>query len=456
MNQTKFRKYFGTDGIRGRVGNFPINAEIALKIGIAVGIKFSNFNNQKLHRVVIGKDTRLSGYVIESAITAGLASVGIEVFLVGPLPTPAISMITKSMRADVGIMISASHNPYHDNGIKIFDGNGNKLSDEMELEIEQLIDSDLSGYFAMDREVGRVKRIEDARGRYIEFVKNSFPKDKSLEGLRIVVDCANGASYKIAGTIFNELGAETIIINNQPDGFNINEECGSTHLKSLQDKVKSVKADIGIALDGDADRLAVVDESGEVVHGDKIIALIAEELHSNGLLKQDTVVITQMSNLAIEKYFEYLGISTIRVGVGDRYVLEGIKNNNCNFGGEQSGHIVLNDFSSTGDGLVASLKLLSILKSSGKKMSDLAKIFNLNPHILINIKIANQSYNPLQNQDVLNLIKKEEEKIKKNGRILVRKSGTENLIRIMVEGENEEQINVIAEKIANFIKQQDK
>jgi phosphoglucosamine mutase len=365
-------------------------------------------------------------------------------------------MITKSMRADVGIMISASHNPYHDNGIKIFDGNGNKLSDEMELEIEQLIDSDLSGYFAMDREVGRVKRIEDARGRYIEFVKNSFPKDKSLEGLRIVVDCANGASYKIAGTIFNELGAETIIINNQPDGFNINEECGSTHLKSLQDKVKSVKADIGIALDGDADRLAVVDESGEVVHGDKIIALIAEELHSNGLLKQDTVVITQMSNLAIEKYFEYLGISTIRVGVGDRYVLEGIKNNNCNFGGEQSGHIVLNDFSSTGDGLVASLKLLSILKSSGKKMSDLAKIFNLNPHILINIKIANQSYNPLQNQDVLNLIKKEEEKIKKNGRILVRKSGTENLIRIMVEGENEEQINVIAEKIANFIKQQDK
>lgn len=456
MNQKKFRKYFGTDGIRGRVGNFPMNAEIALKIGIAVGIKFSNFNNQKLHRVVIGKDTRLSGYVIESAITAGLASVGIEVFLVGPLPTPAISMITKSMRADVGIMISASHNPYYDNGIKIFDGNGNKLSDEMELEIEQLIDSDLTGYFAMDREVGRVKRIEDARGRYIEFVKNSFPKDKSLEGLRIVVDCANGASYKIAGTIFNELGAETIIINNQPDGFNINQECGSTHLKSLQDKVKSVKADIGIALDGDADRLAVVDENGEVVHGDKIIALIAEELHSNGLLKQDKVVITQMSNLAIEKYLEYLGISTIRVGVGDRYVLEGIKNNNCNFGGEQSGHIVLSDFSSTGDGLVASLKLLSILKSSGKKMSDLAKIFNLNPQILINIKIANKSYNPLENQDVLNLIKQEEEKIKKNGRILVRKSGTENLIRIMVEGENEEQINVIAEKIANFIKQQDK
>jgi phosphoglucosamine mutase len=456
MNQKKFRKYFGTDGIRGKVGKFPMTAETALKIGIAVGIKFSNFNNQKLHRVVIGKDTRLSGYVIESAITAGLASVGIEVFLVGPLPTPAISMITKSMRADIGIMISASHNPYYDNGIKIFDGNGNKLSDETELEIEQLIDSDLTGYFAMDREVGRVKRIEDARGRYIEFVKNSFPKDKSLEGLRIVVDCANGASYKIAGTIFNELGAETIIINNQPDGFNINEECGSTHLKSLQDKVKSVKADIGIALDGDADRLAVVDENGEVVHGDKIIALIAEELHSNGLLKQDKVVITQMSNLAIEKYLEYLGISTIRVGVGDRYVLEGIKNNNCNFGGEQSGHIVLSDFSSTGDGLVASLKLLSILKSSGKKMSDLAKIFNLNPQILINIKIANKSYNPLENQDVLNLIKQEEEKIKKNGRILVRKSGTENLIRIMVEGENEGQINVIAEKIANFIKQQDK
>lgn len=455
MNHKKSRKYFGTDGIRGKVGKFPMTAEIALKIGIAVGVKFSNANNQKLHRVVIGKDTRLSGYVIESAITAGLASVGIEVFLVGPLPTPAISMITKSMRADIGIMISASHNPYYDNGIKIFDGNGNKLSDEMELEIEALIDSDLTNNFSTDRNLGRVKRIEDARGRYIEFVKNSFPKDKSLEGLRIVVDCANGASYSIAGTIFNELGAETIIINNQPDGFNINEECGSTHLKSLQDKVKLVKADIGIALDGDADRLAVVDENGEIVHGDKIIALIAEELHSSGLLKQDKVVITQMSNLAIEKYLEYLGISTIRVGVGDRYVLEGIKNNNCNFGGEQSGHIVLSDFSSTGDGLVASLKLLSILKSSGKKMSDLAKIFNLNPQVLVNIKIANRGYSPLENQDVLNLIKQEEEKIKKNGRILVRKSGTENLIRIMVEGENEEQINIIAEKIANFIKQKD-
>lgn len=455
MNHKKSRKYFGTDGIRGKVGKFPMTAEIALKIGIAVGVKFSSANNQKLHRVVIGKDTRLSGYVIESAITAGLASVGIEVFLVGPLPTPAISMITKSMRADIGIMISASHNPYYDNGIKIFDGNGNKLSDEMEFAIEALIDSDLTNNLSTNRNLGRVKRIEDARGRYIEFVKNSFPKDKSLEGLRIVVDCANGASYSIAGTIFNELGAETIIINNQPDGFNINEECGSTHLKSLQDKVKLVKADIGIALDGDADRLAVVDENGEVVHGDKIIALIAEELHSNGLLKQDKVVITQMSNLAIEKYLEYLGISTIRVGVGDRYVLEGIKNNDCNFGGEQSGHIVLSDFSSTGDGLVASLKLLSILKSSGKKMSDLAKIFNLTPQVLVNIKIANRGYSPLENQDVLNLIKQEEEKIKKNGRILVRKSGTENLIRIMVEGENEEQINLIAEKIANFIKQKD-
>ena len=313
----------------------------------------------------------------------------------------------------------------------------------------------LTNKFSTERNLGRVKRLEDARGRYIEFVKNSFSKDKSLEGLRIVVDCANGACYSIAGTIFNELGADTIIINNQPDGFNINEECGSTHLKSLQDKVKLVKADIGIALDGDADRLAVVDENGEVVHGDKIIALIAEELHSSGLLKQDKVVITQMSNLAIEKYLEYLGISTIRVGVGDRYVLEGIKNNNCNFGGEQSGHIVLSDFSSTGDGLVASLKLLSILKSSGKKMSDLAKIFNLNPQVLVNIKIANRGYNPLENQDVLNLIKQEEEKIKKNGRILVRKSGTENLIRIMVEGENEEQINIIAEKITNFIKQKD-
>ena len=367
------RKYFGTDGIRGTANKFPMTAEIALKVGMAIGAKFIDGDHR--HRVVIGKDTRLSGYVIEPALTAGLAAVGMDVFLVGPVPTPAVSMLTRSIRADIGIMISASHNPYHDNGIKIFTRDGHKLSDKLEREIESLIEGDITPHLAESKNFGRVKRLDDASNRYIEFVKNSFPKDKTLTNLKIVVDCANGASYNIAPKIFWELGAEVIEIGTSPDGFNINEKCGSTHPEALCKKVLETKADIGIALDGDADRLLVVDEKGNATDGDKLIALIAEKLHDDGNLKKDTVVITQMSNLALENYLSYIGVSTIRAQVGDRYVLEEMRKNGCNFGGEQSGHIVLSDYSTTGDGLIAALQVLSVICENKKPASEVLNLF---------------------------------------------------------------------------------
>ncbi len=501
------RKYFGTDGVRGRVGEYKINAETALKIGMAVGIKFANkpraclqtttskeslpaslfdsftqlqdenfceriapsnknyslesaHNNSEIkagdlktasnqqHRVVIGKDTRLSGYLIESALTAGLAAVGIDVFLVGPAPTPAIAMLTKSMRADIGIMISASHNPYFDNGIKIFDANGNKLNDEIELAIESMIDKDLSDYFAKDQKVGKVKRIDDAIGRYIEFVKNSLSRSQNFNNLKIVIDCANGASYKIAPLILEELGATVIAIGNKPNGLNINDNCGSTNTQLLQKQVLEHNADIGIALDGDADRIAIVDNLGNLIDGDKLIALIAEDMHNKGILKQDKVVITQMSNIALENYLNYIGITTIRVNIGDRYVLEGMKQNDCNFGAEQSGHVIIGDFSSTGDGMIAALQILSILQESSKTMSQLSDIFEPFPQILVNLKLQNQD-NPLNKPDNIAFIERQQEILGSNGRILVRKSGTENLIRIMVEGNNKNEIENIANLIAN-------
>ncbi len=358
------KKYFGTDGIRGTANQFPMTPEIALKVGMVVAHKFTKGDHR--HRVVIGKDTRLSGYVIEPSLTAGLAAVGMDVFLVGPVPTPAVSMITKSLRADIGIMISASHNPYTDNGIKIFDKDGNKLDDDLENEIENMLSQDMAQYYAKASDLGKVKRLENPRGRYIEFVKNSFPKNKNLNNLKIVVDSANGAAYSIAGTIFWELGAQVIEIGNNPNGCNINENCGSTHPELLKTVIEN-NADIGIALDGDADRLLVVDENGNEVPGDILIAIIAEKLHQEGKLKRDTVVITQMSNLALENYLSYIGISTIRTKVGDRHVLQAMKNNKCNFGGEQSGHIVLGDYSNTGDGLIAALQILSALYDSKKK-----------------------------------------------------------------------------------------
>lgn len=439
------KKYFGTDGIRGTANKFPMTAEIALKVGMAVGAKFTDGAHK--HRVVIGKDTRLSGYVIEPALTSGLAAVGMDVFLVGPVPTPAVSMLTRSLRADIGIMISASHNPYYDNGIKIFDADGNKLSDSLELEIEALIDGDITPYLASSDNFGRVKRLDDGRERYVEFVKNSFPKDKSLNGLKIVIDCAHGASYAIAPKILWELGAEVIAIGVEPNGFNINEKCGSTKPEALQQKVLEENADIGIALDGDADRLLIVDENGQIIDGDKIIALIAEKLHDEGKLRKDTVVITQMSNLALENYLSYIGISTRRVNVGDRYVLEEIKKGGYNFGGEQSGHIVLNDYSTTGDGLVAALQILSLLVSRRQRISELFNLYEPFPQILKNLKLSG-SANPLDRADIQNFITQKQNEMGNQGRILIRKSGTENLLRIMVEGVDEEYVKKVVEELA--------
>ncbi len=442
------KKYFGTDGIRGTSNKFPITPEIALKVGQAVGAKFIDGHHR--HRVLIGKDTRLSGYMVESALTAGFLAVGMDVFLVGPVPTPAVSMLTKSLRADIGIMISASHNPFYDNGIKIFDKNGNKLNDSVEQEIEKMIDGDISPYLAAPEKLGKAKRIEDARGRYMEFVKNSFPKDKSLEGLKIVIDCANGAAYSMAPAILWELGAEVIAIGVSPDGFNINEKCGSTHPELLIKTVLENKADIGIALDGDADRLLVVDEKGEIIHGDKLIGLIAEKLHNEGSLKKDTVVATQMSNLALEDYLRYFGVSLIRANVGDRYVLEEMKKGGYNFGGEQSGHIVLGDYSTTGDGLVAALQVLEIFLEQKKPVSQIANIFELMPQILHNVKYSSDK-NPLDDAKVQDAIKAAEARIKGSGRVLVRKSGTEKLIRIMIEGKDEKLIKELAGEIAKTI-----
>ncbi len=439
------KKYFGTDGIRGTANKFPMTAEIALKVGMAVGAKFTDGDHR--HRVVIGKDTRLSGYVIEPALTAGLAAVGMDVFLVGPVPTPAVSMLTRSIRADIGIMISASHNPYHDNGIKIFTRDGHKLSDELEKQIEALIDGDITPYLAKSENFGRVTRLDDASNRYIEFVKNSFPKDKSLTGLKIVVDCANGAAYKIAPKIFWELGADVVSIGIDPNGFNINEECGSTHPEALCKKVIEEKADIGIALDGDADRLLIVDEKGNAIDGDQLIALIAEKLHDDGNLKGDTVVITQMSNLALENYLNYIGVSTIRAQVGDRYVLEEMKKNRCNFGGEQSGHIVLSDYSTTGDGLVAALQVLAILCETKKPASQLLKLFEPFPQLLKNVKYDKNKGNPLDQENLKKFIDEKAKELGNEGRILVRKSGTENLIRVMAEGKDQKKVEMIVNEI---------
>ena len=443
------KKFFGTDGIRGVANSFPITPDIILKIGMAVGIKFAS--NQQKSKVVIGKDTRLSGYMIEQALTSGLVAVGLDVFLVGPVPTPAVAMLTKSLRADAGIMISASHNPYQDNGIKIFHHNGNKLNDQTEQEIEQLILQDLNQHLVPPANLGKVKRIDDARGRYIEFVKSSFSQKHSLAGLKIVIDCANGASYNIAPTVLKELGASVFEIGTQPDGFNINHNFGSTKPQALQEKVLTEKADIGIALDGDADRLLIVDDLGNIIEGDKLIAIIAEKLHNEGKLKQDTVAITQMSNLALEDYLNYIGINTIRTNIGDKYVLEAMQKYGYNFGGEQSGHLILSNYSTTGDGLLASLQVLSALIVSKQKMHQLANIFTPNPQILKNITLISKQ-NPLLQEEIQNFIHLKQQKLGNQGRILVRKSGTENLIRIMVEGKKLAEIQEIAEEIAKKIK----
>jgi len=353
------RKYFGTDGIRGLANGSKLTPELALKVGMATGLAFRRGSHR--HRVVIGKDTRRSGYMIENALTAGFTAVGMDVFLLGPMPTPAVAMLTRSMRADLGVMISASHNPYEDNGIKLFRPDGYKLTDNMEEEIEALMDSDLNPRLSQGQKIGRAKRLEEARTRYVEYAKRTLPRNTDFTGLRIVVDCANGAGYKVAPEALWELGAEVFAIGDQPDGFNINDKCGSTSPAKLSEKVRETRADIGIALDGDADRVLIVDEKGEVVDGDQLMAVIAKSWHERGILSGGGIAATVMSNLGLERFLQTMDLKLDRAKVGDRYVLESMRANNYNVGGEQSGHIILSDFTTTGDGLVAALQLLQVV-----------------------------------------------------------------------------------------------
>lgn len=442
------RKYFGTDGIRGPANKFPMTADFALKLGIAAGHYFGA-TNQKF-RVVIGKDTRRSCYMFEAALTAGLISVGADVMLLGPIPTPGIGILTKSMRADFGIMISASHNPYLDNGIKLFDANGYKLPDMIENEIEALIDNCVTDYLVQADKLGRTRRYEDAQARYIEIVKSSFPKDLTLQGLRIVIDCANGAAYKVAPQILFELGAEVIAINVSPDGFNINQNCGATHTATLAKSVNEYRADVGIALDGDADRLMLCDETGKILDGDVIIGIIAKKMHDDGLLSNKKVAVTVMSNMALENYLSSLGLGVVRTKVGDRYVVEAMRNENIKLGGEQSGHVVLSDYATTGDGLIAALQVLANLCRSKQRLSVLGDLFKPFPQILTNVRYTDKI--PLDDDNVKTEIEKAEKKLGKKGRLLIRKSGTEPLIRIMVEAEDKQLMQSISDNLTQIIK----
>ena len=430
----------------------PMDAETAMRVGMAAGAHFQK--GKRRHRVVIGKDTRLSGYLLEPALTAGFASVGMDVYLLGPMPTPAVAMLTRSLRADLGVMLSASHNPYHDNGIKLFDPEGRKLSDSVEEAIEKRLKGDLTKAKASSEKLGRVKRIDDAAGRYVEFVKNTFPKGLTLAGLRIVIDCANGAAYKLGPTILWELGAEVIAVGVEPNGFNINEKRGSTHPEYLQKKVIKHNADIGIALDGDADRLIVCDENGHVVDGDQLLALIATEWKKRGLLSGEGIVATTMSNMGLEQYLGKNKLKLHRSAVGDRYVIEGMQKHRCNVGGEQSGHIIFSDFATTGDGLVAALQVLASLVQSGKKASQCLNLFKPLPQILKNIPLKNQAeIARIMGSSILKkAIQSQEKLLHGKGRIFVRKSGTEPLIRIMVEGESAGLIEQIGETLAKVVR----
>lgn len=445
----KDRKLFGTDGIRGIANKHPMTPEISLKLGKAVTALLKK-NISHPPKILIGKDTRLSGYIFEQAISSGITSMGGEVILVGPLPTPAIAFLTSNMRADAGIVISASHNPYQDNGIKIFDRYGFKLPDNTESEIEKLILADNDYLQGLPSEIGKARRIDDAIGRYVVFLKNTFPRDLTLDGLKIVLDCANGAAYKVAPIIFEELGASVTTVGVKPDGKNINVDCGSLKPKLLMDKVLEIGADIGIALDGDADRVIFCDEKGKEVDGDKIIAISASDMMDNQTLRSDIVVATQMSNIALEKYLNQNKIRLERTKVGDRYVVEAMRRNGSNLGGEKSGHLIYLDHTTTGDGLLASLQLLSIMKKNDKPLSDLAKIIDLFPQTLNNIKVSEKK--PFEQiSGLADLVNKFKNELSSSGRINLRYSGTEQLARVMVEGDDEVRINEIAEDISNFI-----
>ncbi|MBL8782812.1 MAG: phosphoglucosamine mutase [Alphaproteobacteria bacterium] len=442
------RKYFGTDGIRGKANTKPMTAETALRVGMAAGRYFTRGDHR--HRVVIGKDTRLSGYMIETALVAGFTSVGMDVLQFGPLPTPAVAMLTRSLRADLGVMISASHNAYQDNGIKLFGPDGYKLSDSVEAGIENLMDNGLEEHLADASKLGRAKRIEDAQARYIEFAKRTFPQHLRLDGLRIVLDCANGAAYRVAPEVLWELGAEVIKIGVDPDGFNINRECGSTSTSAMCNKVKESRADLGIALDGDADRVMLADERGQIIDGDQVLALIARSWSKAGTLKGKGVVATVMSNLSLERYLNAMGLQLARTAVGDRYVVEHMRQHGFNVGGEQSGHLVMSDFSTTGDGLIAALQVLAVIAESKQKASEATHLFEPLPQILKNVRFR-AGAKPLESQEVATAIQDGEARLANKGRLLIRKSGTEPLIRVMAEGDDEKLVNTVVGDIVKVL-----
>jgi phosphoglucosamine mutase len=444
------RTYFGTDGIRGKANSFPMTAETALRVGMAAGRYFAR--GEPPHRVVIGKDTRLSGYMIEPALVAGFTSVGMDVMLFGPLPTPAVAMLTRSMRADLGVMISASHNQFQDNGIKLFGPDGQKLSDDVEIEIERMMGQGLTEGLAPATDLGRAKRIDDSQARYVEFAKRSFPRTLTLDGLRVVIDCANGAAYKVAPEVLWELGAEVIKLGVDPNGMNINLDCGSTHPHAMCAKVREVRADLGIALDGDADRVVIADEQGHIIDGDQILALIGSQWARSGVLTGGGVVATVMSNLGLERHLQRLGLSLQRTAVGDRYVVERMREGGFNVGGEQSGHIVLSDFSTTGDGLIAGLQVLAAIAESKRRASEVCRQFDPVPQILQSVRYSKTGKGtPLDRDDVASAIKAGEEKLNGSGRILVRKSGTEPVIRVMAEGDDEKLVKTVVHEIVSAI-----
>jgi len=443
LKSAKTRTLFGTDGIRGIANAEPMTADTALKVAMAAGLVLKRGDHR--HLVVIGKDTRLSGYLIEPALTSGFISMGMDVVLVGPMPTPAIAMLTRSLRADLGVMISASHNPYQDNGIKLFGPDGFKLSDAIESKIESAFDRTASKRAPVNA-LGRAKRLDDAGGRYIEFVKNTFPKGLRLDGLKVVVDCANGAAYKVAPTVLWELGAEVVPLGVAPDGLNINSNCGTLSTQAMQRAVVDQRAHLGLALDGDADRLVVSDEKGRLLDGDQLMALIATRWRKTGRLTAAGIVSTVMSNLGFERYLTGIGVKLARTQVGDRYVVEEMRRLGCNLGGEQSGHIILGDHSTTGDGLIAALQVLAAIVETGAQASQVCNVFEPVPQLLRNVRVNGGV--ALESKDILAAISAGQSRLGTKGRLLVRKSGTEPLIRIMAEGEDKSLVASVVEEIA--------
>lgn len=442
------RKYFGTDGIRGQANAHPMTAEVALRVGLAAG-RFFMSEDDRRHLVVIGKDTRLSGYMIEPALVAGFTSAGMDVRLLGPLPTPGVAIMTRSMRADIGVMISASHNHYADNGIKLFGPDGYKLSDAVELKIEALMDESLQAGLATSDNLGRVRRIDDAQARYVEIAKASFPRHLRLNNMRIVIDCAHGAAYRVAPTALYELGAEVIALGDDPTGININDECGSTHPNAMAEAVRKYRADIGIALDGDADRVVICDEKGNIIDGDQIMALIGGAFADADRLTGGGVVATVMSNLGLERYFQARGLTLERTKVGDRYVMERMLSGGFNVGGEQSGHVILTDYSTTGDGLMAALQVLAVMVEADRPLSQIGRQFEPVPQLLKNVRFKGGK--PLESTKVKQAIADAEDKLNGTGRVVVRPSGTEPLIRVMAEGDDADLVASVVDQIAEAV-----